>query len=86
MPDLSVAMKQNPRLKILLMGGYYDLGTTFFGATYEDKHLQIPEKLQSNISYHFFQTGHMVYVTVPALKELHQVTAEFIRANEHPEQ
>jgi carboxypeptidase C (cathepsin A) len=86
MPDLSVAMKMNPKLKILLMGGYYDLGTTFFGATYEDKHLQIPEKLQSNISYHFFQTGHMVYVTVPALEELHKVTAEFIRANEHPEQ
>ncbi|MFZ0631873.1 MAG: peptidase S10 [Acidobacteriaceae bacterium] len=86
MPDLSVAMKMNPKLKILLMGGYYDLGTTFFGATYEDKHLQIPEKLQANISYHFFQTGHMVYVTVPALKELHQVTADFIRANEHPEQ
>jgi carboxypeptidase C (cathepsin A) len=86
MPDLSVAMKRNPRLKVLLMGGYYDLGTTFFGATYEDKHLQIPEKLQSNISYHFFETGHMVYVTVPALEELHKVTAEFIRANEHPEQ
>jgi len=28
----------------------------------------------------------MVYVTVPALKELHEVTAAFIRANEHPEQ
>jgi carboxypeptidase C (cathepsin A) len=77
-------MKRNPKLKIMLMGGYYDLGCLYFGAEYEDKHLQIPEKLQSNISYHFFQTGHMVYVTEPALKEMHDATAEFIRANENP--
>lgn len=86
MPDLSVAMKRNPKLKIMLMGGYFDLGCTFFAAQYEDKHLQIPASLDSNISYHFFQTGHMVYVTTSALKQLHQVTADFIRANETPQQ
>ena len=83
MPDLAMAMKRNPKLKIMLMGGYYDLGCTYFGATYEDKHLQIPELLQKNISYHFFQTGHMVYVTTPALKELHDYTANFIHSTEH---
>jgi carboxypeptidase C (cathepsin A) len=82
MPDLAIAMKQNPKLKILLMGGYYDLGCTFFGAIYEDKHLQIPQSLQSNINYRFFQTGHMVYVTTPALKELHDATADFIKSTE----
>ncbi len=82
MPDLAMAMKRNPKLKVLLMGGYYDLGCTYFGATYEDKHLQIPQSLQSNINYRFFQTGHMVYITTPALKELHDATAEFIRNTE----
>ena len=82
MPDLAMAMKRNPKLKIMLMGGYYDLGCTYFGAEFEDKHLQIPQSLDGNISYHFFQTGHMVYVTEPALKELHDYTAAFIRANE----
>ena len=85
MPDLSMAMKRNPKLKILLMGGYYDLGCTYFGATYEDKHLQIPQSLQNNISYHFFQTGHMVYITTPALKELHDETARFIHNTENGE-
>ena len=82
MPDLAMAMKHNPKLKVLLMGGYYDLGCTYFGAEYEDKHLQIPASLDGNISYHFFQTGHMVYVTEPALKELHDDTAAFIRSTE----
>jgi len=39
MPDLAAAMKHNPKLKVLLMGGYFDLGCTYFGATYEMKHL-----------------------------------------------
>jgi carboxypeptidase C (cathepsin A) len=85
MPDLAMAMKRNPKLKILLMGGYYDLGCTYFGATYEDKHLQIPQSLQSNIEYRFFQTGHMVYITTPALKALHDETARFIHSTENGE-
>lgn len=83
MPDLAMAMKRNPKLKILLMGGYYDLGCTYFGATYEDKHLQIPASLEKNITYRFFQTGHMVYITTPALKALHDETATFIHNTEN---
>ena len=85
MPDLAMAMKRNPKLRILLMGGYYDLGCTYFGATYEDKHLQIPASLENNITYRFFQTGHMVYITTPALKELHDETAKFIHDTENGE-
>jgi carboxypeptidase C (cathepsin A) len=82
MPDLAVAMKRNPNMKVMLMGGYFDLGTTYFGATYEMKHLPMPQSLQANISYHFFETGHMVYVNETALKGLHDRTAEFIKATE----
>jgi carboxypeptidase C (cathepsin A) len=82
MPDLAFAMKRNPKMKVMLMGGYFDLGCTFFGATYEMKHLPIPQSLESNISYHWFQTGHMVYVNDDALRQLHGWTAEFIRSNE----
>ena len=82
MPDLAMAMKRNPKMKVMLMGGYFDLGTLYFGSKYEMKHLPIPQKLEDNISYHFFQTGHMVYVNEQALKNLHDYTAEFIRNNQ----
>jgi carboxypeptidase C (cathepsin A) len=81
MTDLAVAMKRNPKMKVMLMGGYFDLGTLYFGATYEMKHLPIPQNLQANISFHWFKTGHMVYVNEQALKELHDHTAAFIRDN-----
>jgi carboxypeptidase C (cathepsin A) len=81
MPDLALAMKRNPKMKVMLMGGYFDLGTLYFGATYEMKHLPMPQSLQANISYHWFQTGHMVYVNEESLKHLHEYTAAFIREN-----
>ena len=81
MPDLADAMKKSPRMHVLLMGGYFDLGTLYFGATYEMKHLPMPAGLQQNIAYKWFQTGHMVYVNEPSLKQLHDATAAFITVN-----
>ncbi len=56
MPDLANAMKQNPNLKILLMGGYYDLATPYYEGWYEMHQLPIPDSLQKNIQYHYYQS------------------------------
>ena len=69
-------MKRNPKMKVMLMGGYFDLGTTYFASFYEMRHPPMPGDLQSNISYHFFQTGHMVYLNEQALRDLHDDTAQ----------
>ncbi len=61
-PDLAEAMKTNPRLKVMVNGGYYDLATPFFAAQYEEKHLPIPQSLAKNIEYDWYESGHMVYV------------------------
>jgi carboxypeptidase C (cathepsin A) len=82
MGDLAYSMKMNTKMHLLLMGGYFDLGTLYYGATYEMKHLPIPAELQKNIEYQFFPTGHMVYVNEEALHGLHDRTAAFIRENE----
>ncbi len=81
--DIAYTMKVNPKMHVLLMGGYFDLGTLYFGATYEMKHLPIPADLQKNIEYKFFPTGHMVYVNPEALHGLHDRTAAFIKENEN---
>jgi carboxypeptidase C (cathepsin A) len=79
MLDLAAALKTNPDLKILLNGGYYDLATPFYEGIYEMQHLQIPLKLQANIQYKQYESGHMVYAHAAALKELHDTTAAFIQ-------
>ncbi len=78
MPDLAMAMKTNPNLKVYVNGGYYDLATPYFAADYEDHHLPIPASLDGNISYSWYPSGHMVYAHLPSLKELHDNVAAFI--------
>jgi carboxypeptidase C (cathepsin A) len=80
MPDLANAMKQNPNLKVLLTGGYYDLATPYYEGWYEMHQLPIPDSLQKNIQYHYFESGHMVYAHQQSLTELHDAVAGFIRS------
>ena len=83
LPDLAVAMKTNPQLKVLLLGGYFDLATPYYEGIYEMQHLPIPQNLQANISYHYYQSGHMVYANEEALKLVHQHVEEFIRSTDN---
>ena len=78
MPDLAAAMKYNPGLKVMVNGGYFDLATPFYEGWYEMHHLPIPAKLQDNIEYHYYQSGHMVYAHEASLKEIHDNVASFI--------
>ena len=82
MPDLAYRMKMNPKMKILLAGGYFDLATPYFEGVYEMHHLQIPKALQSNISYHYYEAGHMIYVKEDVLKQFHADMESFVHATE----
>jgi len=77
MPDLRDAMSRDPHLKIFSAGGYYDMATPFFGTDYLLAHLGIDPSLQKNISYGYYESGHMVYVHVPALAAFKSDLARF---------
>ena len=83
MPDLAAAMKYNPNLKVLLNGGYFDLATPYYEGIYEMHHLQIPSKMQANIEYQYYQSGHMVYAHQDSLKQLHDRAAGFVRETQN---
>jgi len=79
MPDLAYTIKTNPKMKVFLGGGYYDLATPYYEGYYEMHHLAIPDKLQSNISYHYYEAGHMVYVNPQVLAKFHDDVAAFVK-------
>ncbi|TPW35772.1 S10 family peptidase [Oecophyllibacter saccharovorans] len=83
MPDLAMAMKTNPTLKIMLNSGLFDLATPYYQAQHELHHLPIPDRLQANISTYQYPTGHMVYVDAKSLQALHDNVAAFIAATTH---
>jgi carboxypeptidase C (cathepsin A) len=84
MPDLAAAMKFAPNMKVMLSGGYFDLGTPFYAAEFEMHQMGLPPALQKNISYHFYPSGHMVYLDPQVLHQLHDDTASFIAGASRP--
>lgn len=84
MTDLATAMKYNPNLHVQMHAGYFDLATPFFQGVYEMQHLPIPDKLQPNIEYRFYESGHMVYAHEASLRALHDNAADFIRRTSSP--
>jgi carboxypeptidase C (cathepsin A) len=84
LPDLASAMKLNPNLKVQLNAGYFDLATPFYQGVYEMHHLPIPQSLQSNIEFRFYDSGHMVYAKDSSLRQLHDNVADFIRRTSRP--
>ena len=79
LPDLAAAMKQNPTLKVMVNGGYFDVSTPYFEGKFEMRHLPVPSSLQKNIECKYYRSGHMVYVNPQVLGELHANVADFIR-------
>jgi carboxypeptidase C (cathepsin A) len=83
MPDLASAMKYNPNLKVLLLGGYFDLATPYAEGLYEIHHMGLPTPLRSNVETHYYPSGHMVYLHEASLKAMHDDVAGFIRRTDN---
>lgn len=83
LPDLAAAMISNPKLRVQLNQGYFDLGTPYFEGVYEMRHLPIPQALAGNVEIRQYQSGHMVYAHPEALSQLHDNAADFIRRTDN---
>lgn len=78
LPSLSRVMKMNPAMRVMVIGGVYDLATPYFVAKYEMSHLPVSPKLRDNIRFYWYDTGHMPYVDEPSLKKMHADLSAFI--------
>jgi carboxypeptidase C (cathepsin A) len=75
---LSQAMRHNPHLRVYVGCGYYDGATPFFGAEHAFAHLAIPDDLRSNISFEYYEAGHMMYVHEPSRLRQSATLAAFV--------
>jgi carboxypeptidase C (cathepsin A) len=82
MPDLAFTMKSNPKMRVLLTGGYFDLATPYFEGVFEMHHLPIPQSLQQNVSYKYYESGHMVYLNDSVLRQFKADVIQFVRDTE----
>ena len=71
-PALALTMADNPQMKVFSANGYYDFATPFLPTEYTLSHLNLPANLRANITFHFYQSGHMIYLNQSALDVYHR--------------
>jgi carboxypeptidase C (cathepsin A) len=76
--DLTQAILSNPNLHIEIENGYFDLATPFFATEYTMRHLGLSPKLAANITFKYYDAGHMMYVHDPDLGKLKASISAFI--------
>ncbi|MBX3365224.1 MAG: hypothetical protein KF866_10705 [Phycisphaeraceae bacterium] len=64
------AMSKNPSLKVLWACGYYDLATPFFAAEQTAAQMQLDPELRGNMEFHYYESGHMMYIRRHDLEKL----------------
>jgi carboxypeptidase C (cathepsin A) len=80
--NLREAMTENPHLKVFSANGYFDFATPFFETEYDLDHMGLDPSLMKNISYGYYQSGHMIYLHLPALAKYKADLAHFYRMAE----
>ncbi len=80
LPDMASAMKRNPNLKILILNGYYDIATVFYGVEHSINHMGLDAELKKNIIMEYYEAGHMMYTHLPSMRKFKRDVDEFIDA------
>jgi len=79
--DLAYAMTMNPKMKVLIDTGYFDLACPYGTVEYAVDHLDIPVRQRSNISIEYYEAGHMMYVHPGSMQKFKKTLAGFIETN-----
>ena len=60
--SLGRAMRANPHLRVLCAMGYYDFATPYYAVEYTMEHLGWPRVAAKNVSFAYYESGHMMYL------------------------
>lgn len=77
---LAAAMRDNPELRVLVMGGRTDLATPPESVAYSVRHmLDLPDGVRGNIMTTRYEGGHMFYLNPPDLEKARADLVKFIQ-------
>lgn len=78
---LKRAMAKNPYMKVFIASGYYDMATPFFATEYTVSAMNLEPQLRKNVSYAYYESGHMMYIEKNSLRKLKEDAAAFINGS-----
>ncbi len=78
---LRAAMTQQTYLKVLVICGYYDVATPFNGIEQTVSHMHLEPSVRKNVSFAYYEAGHMMYIDEKEHHKLHKDIDEFINTS-----
>ena len=78
--DLAMSMRHNPDMKVLILGGRYDMATPFLGPIEDLARMYLSDEIKSNLEFKLYDSGHMIYVNRDAFKQMAADVEEFYKA------
>lgn len=82
---LRSAMTQQAYLRVLVIAGYYDIATPFNGIEHTVSHMALEPAIRKNISFSYYEAGHMMYIEKKSREKLHKDLSAFITGAARPE-
>jgi len=79
--DLSQAMTLNPKMKVLVQSGYFDLACPYRTVEYALEHLTVTPAIRRNVTVAYYDAGHMMYVHPASMQKFKRDLAAFVDAN-----
>jgi carboxypeptidase C (cathepsin A) len=77
-PDMARALSRDPNMKVLILNGYYDIATVFYGVEYTIDHLGLTPEIRDHIIMKYYEAGHMMYTHHPSLVKFKEDVGRFI--------
>lgn len=77
---LRSAMTEQGTLKVLVLAGYYDVATPFNGIEHTVSHMDLDPAIRKNVSFVYYEAGHMMYIEKKSREKLHRDVAAFIQS------
>ena len=81
LPDISYAMTMNPKMKVLVQSGYFDLACPYGTVKDAIDHLAITPELRKNVHIEYYEAGHMMYVHPGSMGKFSEALKSFIDSN-----
>ena len=75
--DLAKVMRHNPHLRVLILGGRYDMATPYLGPLEDMARMYLGDDIKANLTWRLYDSGHMIYVNDEVFPQLYADLAEF---------
>ena len=78
---LRSAMTQQGSMRLMVACGYYDLATPFNGIEQTVSHMMLEPSIRKNVTFNYYEAGHMMYIDKKAREKLHKDVDDFINSS-----